>query len=250
MPEQAVRPPQPLGATCAHLTALALVVCIAPLVVTPAAGQELPRTDPPAGCRSEMDARLAFGLCPDSAFDFYASGDYREGVPRPEQVLGYPIGSWHTTYGRMERFLVALSSAVPERVRVFDYGMSIERHTMHLVAIGSESSIGRLEAIRSGLALLADPRQTTAADADAIIADLPVVVWLNAANDGNETAAFEAVMQVAYQLAAGEDPRTQAMRQDALVLINLAHNPESHERMVAWYNAFVAGDPDPAAMEH
>jgi Zinc carboxypeptidase len=220
------------------------------LAVSEAAGQERPRTSPPGGCRSEMDARLAFGLCPDSTFDFYATGSYRAGVPRPDSVLGYPLGSWHTTYGRMERYLSALAAAVPERVRVFDYGRSIEQQTMHLVALGSEENIGRLDAIRSGLARLADPRVTSQSDADALIADLPVVVWLNAANDGNETAAFEAAMQVAYQVAAGEDERTQAMRRDALVLINLAHNPESHERMVAWYNAFVMGDPDPAAMEH
>jgi hypothetical protein len=227
-----------------------LVSVVASGPAAAARGQELPRTDPPGGCRSEMDARLAFGLCPDSTFDFYASGSYRAEVPRPDQVLGYPAGSWHTTYGRMEAFLRALAEAAPERVRVFDYGTSVEQQTMHLVAVGSERNIGRLDGIRTDLARLADPRITSAAEAEALIADLPVLVWLNAANDGNETAAFEAAMQVAYQLAAGDDARTEAMRRDALVLINLAHNPESHERMVAWYNAFVMGDPDPAAYEH
>jgi hypothetical protein len=197
-----------------------------------------------------MDERLAFGLCPGGTFDFYASGSYREGVPRPEQVLGYPLGSWHTTYGRMEKYLTALSSAVPERVRVFDYGQSTERQVMHLVVIGSEANVRRLDAIRESLARLADPRRTAQAEAETIIADLPVVVWLNAANDGNETAAFEAAMQMAFQVAAGEDARTRGLRENALTIINLAHNPESHERMVAWYNAFVAGDPDPAALEH
>jgi hypothetical protein len=212
--------------------------------------QQLPRVPPPDSCRAEIDARLAFGLCPDSTFDFYAPGSYREGVPRPEQVLGYPIGSWHTTYGRMERYLDALAQAVPERVRVFDYGESVERQTMHLVAISSEQTIDRLDEVRAALSRLADPRATAQAEVDGIIATLPVVVWLNAANDGNETAAFEAGIQVAYQLAAGEDARTRSMRDGAVTLINLAHNPESHERFVAWYNAFVMGDPDPAALEH
>jgi hypothetical protein len=197
-----------------------------------------------------MDARLAFGLCPDSTFDFYATGSYRAGVPTPESILGYPAGSWHTTYGRMERYLEALVAAAPDRVRVTDYGRSVEGQVQHLVAITADVTDARLDAIRSGLARLADPRVTTAAEADAIIAELPVVVWLNAANDGNETAAFEAAMQVAYEVAAAEDDRTRMLRDSALVLINLAHNPESHERMVAWYNAFVMGDPDPDALEH
>ncbi len=219
------------------------------VLAAPAAAQRLPIV-PQDACRSEMEARLAFGLCPGRTFNFYASETYREGIPTPEAVLGYPPGSWHTVYGRMERYLQALSAAAPERVRVFDYGMSVERQVMHLVAVSGEAHIARLDAIRADLARLADPRRTSAAQADEIITRLPIVVWLNAANDGNETAAFEAAMQMAYQLAAGEDARTRMLRDSALTLINLAHNPESHERHAAWYNAFVMGDPDPAALEH
>lgn len=211
---------------------------------------ELPIVPPPGGCRSEMDARLAFGLCPDSTFDFYASGQYRPGIPRPDSVLGYPIGSWHTTYGRMERFVEALARSAPERVRVLPYGESVEKQTMRLVAISSEANLARLNEIQADLARLADPRRTSEAEARALIARLPVVVWINSANDGNETAAFEAAIQIAYQLAAGEDARTRAMRDGALTLVNLAHNPESHERHVAWYNGFVMGDADPNALEH
>ena len=209
--------------------------------------QHLPVID---ACRSEHDARLAFGLCPDGTFDFYATGQYRADIPRPEQVLGYPIGSWHTTYGRMEQYITRLAAAAPDRVKIFDYGQSVERQVMHLIAISSERNIGRLEEIRSSTNRLADSRATSAADAERIIADLPITVWLNAANDGNETAAFEAAMQLAYQIAAGDDPRTRSFRDGALVLINLAHNPESHERFVAWYNAFVMGDANPASLEH
>lgn len=231
------------------LAALAL----AGLLGGPAAAQEwpdLPKVPERGGCTSELEARLAFGLCPDSTFDFYATGAYREGIPRPEAVLGYPIGSWHTTYGRMERFVEALARSAPERVRVFAYGNSIEHHTMRLVAISSEANLARLDEIRASVQRLTDPRRTTAAEAEAIIAGTPIVVWINAANDGSETAAFEAAMQVAYQVAAGEDARTRALREGAVVLVNLAHNPESHERFVAWYNAFVMGDPNAIALEH
>src|SRR5690606_13479233 len=109
----------------ARAAGLAARIALAALVLAAtraAAAQDLPVIPPPGGCRAEIDARLAFGLCRDSTFDFYASGEYRQGVPRPEQVLGYPIGSWLTTYGRMERYIAALAEAVPERVRVFDYG--------------------------------------------------------------------------------------------------------------------------------
>lgn len=225
-------------------TAIALLLLS---LSTAAHAQHLPM---PGECRSEHEARLAFGLCRDGTFDFYATAQYRAGIPRPEQVLGYPIGSWHTTYGRMEQFITRLAATAPDRVKIFDYGQSVERQVMHLIAISSERNIARLEEIRANTNRLTDSRNTSTADAERIAADLPVTVWLNAANDGNETAAFEAAMQLAYQLAAGEDARTRSLRDGALILINLAHNPESHERFVAWYNAFVMGDANPAALEH
>lgn len=225
------------------------LACLLLVWTSAAPAQQLP-VIPETRCRSELDARLAFGLCPEAAFDFYATGAYRAEVPRPDSVLGYPIGSWHTTYGRMERYLERLAASAPQRVRVIDYGQSVEHQTMHLVIVSAEENIRRLDDIRGNLARLADPRRTDPASARTLIAETPIVVWLNAANDGNETAAFEAAMQVAYQVAAGEDSRTRLLRDSALTVINLAHNPESHERMVAWYNAFVAGDADPAALEH
>ena len=204
----------------------------------------------PAPCRSTHVARQAFGRCAGASFDFYAFGPYREDVPRPEDVLGYSIGTWHTRYGQMEAYVEALTAAIPERVQAMTYGTSVEGQTQHLLAIGSADHIDRLDAIRAELQRLADPRQVDAAEARQLVADLPVVVWINAANDGNETAAFETVIQLAYQLAAGEDDRTRRVRDDVLVLLNMAHNPESLTRHTSWYNAFGMGDADPQAMEH
>jgi len=99
--------------------------------ISPLLAQRLPQL--PEACRSKSDARLAF----------YATGAYDPAIPRPEQVFGYPIGSWHTTYGRMEQYLQALQHAASNRVKVIDYGQSVERHTQHLVIISSEAHIQR-----------------------------------------------------------------------------------------------------------
>jgi hypothetical protein len=150
----------------------------------------------------------------------------------------------------MEDYVEALTDAAPDRVQDVVYGQSVEHRDMHLLAIGSAETIDRLDSIRDGLQRLAAPTETSAAEASDLAADLPVTVWVNSANDGNETAAFEAALQLAYQVAAGEGERAQRIRENALVLINVAHNPESHERFVSWYNAFGVGDAAPEAFEH
>jgi hypothetical protein len=189
-------------------------------------------------------------LAAQTTFDFYSRGPYRSQVPRPSSLLGYEPGEFHTNYGNMERVIRELAQAAPDRVRLMEYGRSEERRTLYLIAVSSPENISRIEEIRSRTARLTDPRSTTPAEAQTIARDLPVTVWLNYANDGNESAAFEAAIQVLWQLAASEEPATLDMLRNAVVLITPAHNPESHERFVAWYNAFGIGAQDHAALEH
>jgi len=184
-------------------------------------------------------------------FDFYARGPYRASVPRPSQLLGYEPGEFHTDFRGMEKVIFAIAQAASDRVRVIEYGQSYERRPLRVLIISSPENMSRLDEIRMRIQKLADPRQLRAPDeAATIIRTTPVIVWLNYANDGNESAAFEAALQVAYQLAASEEPKTRELLEKAIVILNPAHNPESHERFVAWYNAFAVGADDRFAYEH
>jgi len=186
-------------------------------------------------------------------FDFYARGPYSPKIPRPEAVLGYPIGERHSYHYQMEAYIKALAAASP-RAKVIEYGESYEGRKTYLILISSEENMARLEEIRASIARLKDPRQITSeAELKQIASTAPAIVWSNFANDGNESAAFEAGMQMAYQLAAGEDADTRLIRRRVVAILNPAHNPESHDRFVAWYNAIVhgkKGTADPAAAEH
>jgi len=183
-------------------------------------------------------------------FDFYSHGAYRSDVPRPAALLGYEPGAFLTNYGNMLRVTDAIAAAASDRVRVFEYGRSVEGRPLRLIVISSAENIARLDEIKASIRRLRDPRSTTPQEAAEIARSTPAVGWMNYANDGNETAALEAAIQVAYQLAAGEDSMTEAILRDVVAVINPAHNPESHERHVEWYNAFGVGDSSHSALEH
>jgi hypothetical protein len=186
-------------------------------------------------------------------FDFYSGGAYLPGVPRPEEHLGYAIGTRHSYYHQYEAYLEKLAqSPAARRMKVESYGTSNEGRKLYLVFISSEENIARLEEIRVEVTRLRDPRATGAADARRIAAATPAIAWMNFANDGNESAAFETAFQMTYQLAAGEDEATRQIRAEVVTILVPAHNPESHERFVAWYNAVAqrGGNPDPNAAEH
>ena len=194
-----------------------------------------------------------FGIRPAAAspqhFDFYARGPYHTGVPKPAELLGYDPGTFHTTWGNMERVLDALQRARPERVRREPFGRTVEARERSLFIVSSPENLAKLDAIREGNAKLADPRGVPPAELERLARELPVTVWLNYSIHGDESASFEAMMQVAYQLVAGDDAATTDMLANAIILMNPAHNPDGHERFVTWINAHGQGNPERWALE-
>jgi hypothetical protein len=186
----------------------------------------------------------------DTRFDFYTRGPFRTGVPRPQSILRYDVGEFHTNYALMERVIEKIAEAAPDRVRIIDIGETNEHRMMHLVAISAPENIARLAQIKAAMARLSDPRAISPQEAQQLIAEMPVVVWLNYTIHGNESASFETMMQVVYQLAASNEPATLDILKNAVALINVCANPDGHERFVTWYNSYGIGNPEPLADEH
>ena len=183
-------------------------------------------------------------------FDFYARGDYRPHVPRPQSILRYDVGDFHTTYAQMEQVINAIAAAAPDRVKIYDIGLTNEHRMQHLVAISAPENIARIDEIRANIARLTDPRKTSAADAQSIAQNNPAIAWMAYTIHGNESASFEAMMQVMYQLAASNEPKTQEILKNTVVLLLTGENPDGHERFVTWYNSVATGDPNHNAIEH
>lgn len=183
-------------------------------------------------------------------FDFYSRGPYRQEVPKPQKILRYDIGKFHTTYAQMEAVISAIAKAASDRVRIFELGLTNEYRMMYLIAISSPENLARLEEIKTNNAKLTDPRKTSPQEAEAIINSNPLIVWLGYTIHGNESASFEAMMQVVYHLAASEEPTTLEILKNNVVLILPCENPDGHERFVTWYNSVATGNPDRNALEH
>src|SRR5215204_2866231 len=187
---------------------------------------------------------------PGERFDFYTRGPYRQQVPRPQSLLRYDVGEFHTNYAMMERVINAVAQAAPDRVRVFDIGLTNEYRMQHVVAVSAPENIARLDEIRANLKRLSDPRTLPPEESRRLASATPVALWLQYTIHGNESASFEAMMQVLYQLAASEEPATLDILKNSIALINVCANPDGHERFVTWYNSFGVGDPEPSAAEH
>src|SRR5947208_2441778 len=192
---------------------------------------------------------LVSPLAAQEPFDFYARGPYRPAVPRPEAITGYAAGDQHTMYAVMQHYLDTLVATASDRVRIETWGRTTEYRPIRALIISDPANLAKLEQIRAGLAELADPRKTSAARAAAIAAQSPAVAVFQYSVHGDEPAGFEAAMQVAYQLAASDEPQTLEILKSVVVVLNPSANPDGHERFAAWYNSVGIGADHPWAFE-
>lgn len=173
-------------------------------------------------------------------------------VPSPKDVFRYELGERYTTHAKIVDYVRSVDAA-SDRVAVMKYGETYEGRDLLLAVVTSPENHARLSEIRGALAKIADPRLLGAGEnAAAIIAELPVFVWLAYNVHGNETSCSEAALSVLYELASGDSDAVKARLEKAVVIIDPCVNPDGRDRYVNWFNSIVGkrGDPNPDSMEH
>jgi hypothetical protein len=141
----------------------------------------------------------------------------------------------------------ALAASSP-RVRLFTIGRSEEGRDIVLLAVADEAGIRDLERLKAATAALADPRRTDAAAAEALIATARPIYYFNAGLHSDETGSTESVLELAYRLAVSEQPLIRRIRENLVVLINPAANPDGRDKQVEWFYRYLKGKTDQATL--
>ncbi len=180
-----------------------------------------------------------------------AGSTYDPAVPTVASVLGHDSGQKITAPADLRRYLDALRAHAPDRVAIGPLSISHEGRPVFWAAIGSPANIARLDQVRANARALADPRRTSPAQASALIADQPVIVWLMYSVHGDEISPADASLATAYHLLASRDPAVQAWMANTVVVLTPSQNPDGRNRFL---NSFDAGfgtqpNPDPLSAE-
>ena len=99
-------------------------------------------------------------------FVFWPNANYDPAIPTVEDVLGYRTGDRITWHRDAIRYFEALEEAAPDRVSVSRYAQSWEGRDLIYAVVTSPANMARIEDVKSGMQRLADPRQTTRAEAE------------------------------------------------------------------------------------
>ncbi len=169
-------------------------------------------------------------------------------VKSPETFLGYKIGSRYTPYFQVVNYFKHVAQAMPEIVKLQQYGETNEHRPLYLSFISSAENISNLENIRLNNMRLAN----LAKDKMAPTENGPAIVWLSYNVHGNETSSSEAAMLTIYALTDPQNVTSKEWLKNTLVIIDPCLNPDGRDRYVNWFNAVVGNDYNPSvnAREH
>lgn len=167
------------------------------------------------------------------------------GVPSPlaffDRIMGAPGEFVNTT--KAYAYCRALAAASP-RVRMFTIGRSEEGRDIVMLAIADEAGVRDLDRLKSVTNALADPRRTDPAAAEQLVEGGRPIYYFNAALHSDETGSTEAMLELAYRLAASDQPVVQRIRQQLVVLINPISNPDGRDKVVDWFYKYLKGKTD------
>lgn len=205
----------------------------------------MPRTLGTVTLLALLQAPAAAQLAPGTQYDAQ--------VPTLQAVAGHDFGEEITAPEDVIRYMEALAATAPARARLIRYAESWEGRPLVALMIGSEARISRLEEVRSGLQRLSDPTGLSNADAERLIAELPVVTAFMHGIHGNEISSSGAAMAEAYHLlAARGDAVVDSILAQSLVLIDPMENPDGRARFVQqnWMARARWPDGAPYSAEH
>ncbi|MEM9801509.1 MAG: M14 family zinc carboxypeptidase [Planctomycetota bacterium] len=195
---------------------------------------------PPALAQTATVAAPADRLLQPPTLEAYLpeAQTYDVSFPRPESVLGWPVGTWHVRHDQLVRWFEVVAERSP-RVGLERYGESHEQRPLVLATITSPANQARIEEIREA--------HVAAVRSGAESHDGPAVVWMGYGVHGNEPSASNASLLLLYHLAAATGPEIEAFLDRTIVLIDPCMNPDGNARFAQWANVHrgknLTGDP-------
>ncbi len=159
-------------------------------------------------------------------------------VPSPRDVLGYTAGTPGelTHVDDIHRYIRALAGA-SANVKLLSLGKSFEGREMLVAAVSDAATLDRLDDFGAWNNQLADPRKTSAAAAEAIIAQARPIYWVTAGLHSTELGPPEAAMELAYRLAVDQREVFKKIRNEVIVFITPVLETDGRARQVEWYKA-------------
>jgi hypothetical protein len=122
-----------------------------------------------------------------------------------------------------------------DRIRVDELGKSTESRPFIAATIAAPDTLRSLDRYREIQRRLADPRLTSEAEAQNMIAEGKTVVLITCSIHSTELASTQTAVEFAYRLLTQDTPRVRAILQNTIFLLVPSLNPDGVDIVTRWY---------------
>jgi hypothetical protein len=157
-------------------------------------------------------------------------------VPSPSEFLGMTVGADRTVadYRQILAYFKALDAASP-RVEVEILGKTTLGEDLFLAAISSEANLANKARLQEIARKVADPRGLSEADAEALVREGKVFLFITCNIHSTEIGASQMAMEWAHALATAQDEVTRRRLDNVVLLLLPSINPDGQVMETEWY---------------
>jgi hypothetical protein len=158
-------------------------------------------------------------------------------VPTPDAYFGHQMGA--------DRKLVDWAKVVSyfqllpkesDRIKVDVLGQTVGGRPFIAATIASPDTLKNLDRYRDIQARLADPRRTSDAEAEKLIAQGKTVVLITCSIHSTEVASTMTAIEFAYKLITEDKPKLRAILDNTIFLLVPSLNPDGVDIVKQWYD--------------
>jgi hypothetical protein len=164
-----------------------------------------------------------------AACDPFGPAEFAGTVPTPKQVIGIDLGDRDVTTAESDAYVTAVDAA-SDRVVSAALAKTVTGRYLQYAIVGNPDRVteGGLAGVRAAAAKLMDPK-TSAAEAQAIAASDPAILWIAGNVHGGEESGADAALRVLWELSDRQDCSAQQILDNAIVVILPIQNPDGRE---------------------
>jgi len=163
-----------------------------------------------------------------------------EKIASPEEIIGFKVGQDFklANWPQILNYFDKLDAASP-KVKVLDLGTSTLGRRMIMAVVTSSSNMARLDEIREIQKKLHAPYTLRPEEKEELVKRGKAIVIITCSLHSTEIAASQMSLELAYKLATEENPETQQILEETVLLLIPSVNPDGIDLVYDWYMKYL-----------
>ncbi|MCP4725179.1 MAG: hypothetical protein GY863_09090, partial [bacterium] len=129
-------------------------------------------------------------------------------------------------------------SEISGRIVFKEVGRTTDDNPYAMVYVSSEDNIRKLDHYKAINDQLADPRNLTQEQADALIGEGKTIIGINCSIHSTEVGPAQAAVNLIYKLASDNSQSIKEILDNVILVLTPIHNPDGYKMVVDWWRQY------------